>query len=195
MEVLDAYLSVRAELIGGDEAREIEAEALALALRRRLIQVAAELHVLSARPVGADVEVTVRRGGEEQVVLVGPSLVAEHFGLVEAHRRLHGVVSLPARVRVSGAERLAETWPELLARMLELAQRGFEVQRYKGLGEMNPEQLWETTMDPQARTLQRVEIDDLVESDRIFTILMGDAVEPRRDFIQKNALAVRNLDI
>ena len=79
--------------------------------------------------------------------------------------------------------------------MLTAAKKDLTIQRYKGLGEMNPEQLWETTMNPDKRTLLEVRIDDMVETDQIFTVLMGDAVEPRRKFIEDNALDVRNLDV
>ncbi len=83
---------------------------------------------------------------------------------------------------------------ELLKAILQEGEKGLALQRYKGLGEMNPEQLWETTLDPSARTLLQVKVDDVAEADDIFTKLMGDVVEPRREFIQQNALNVENLD-
>jgi DNA gyrase subunit B len=82
-----------------------------------------------------------------------------------------------------------------LEAIYEAGRKGLTLQRYKGLGEMNPEQLWETTLDRDARTLLQVKLGDLAEADEIFSKLMGDVVEPRREFIQDNALSVQNLDV
>ncbi|AJE01973.1 DNA topoisomerase (ATP-hydrolyzing) subunit B [Geobacter pickeringii] len=121
----------------------------------------------------------------------------EYGLLAESHRKVREIFG-DGRAVVSseGNELFATTIGlELLSFFMDSAKKGLSIQRYKGLGEMNPEQLWETTMEPTNRTLLQVKIEDAVEADTIFTILMGDQVEPRRDFIEQNALNVSNLDI
>jgi len=96
-------------------------------------------------------------------------------------------------VKRGDKEKECEEFSQALEWLMASAKKGLDVQRYKGLGEMNPDQLWETTMDPDVRRLLKVVIDDDVSSDETFTVLMGDQVEPRRDFIEKNAFTVNNL--
>ena len=88
-----------------------------------------------------------------------------------------------------------QTFEELRPAILDLAKEGLNLQRFKGLGEMNPEQLWETTMNPENRVLQQVSVEDAAAADEIFSMLMGDRVEPRREFIERNARDVKFLDI
>jgi DNA gyrase subunit B len=114
---------------------------------------------------------------------------------VELFMKLEDRLVPPFIAGENGSSEEIGTREALLDRVLSAAKKDLSIQRYKGLGEMNPEQLWDTTMNPDTRTLLEVRIDDAVETDSIFTVLMGDAVEPRRKFIEDNALDVRNLDI
>ena len=107
---------------------------------------------------------------------------------------LQDVYNLPATLVRKERNQTIHGPLDLLKAILEEGERGLSLQRYKGLGEMNPDQLWETTLDPDARTLLQVKVEDLAEADDLFTKLMGDVVEPRREFIQQNALNVENLD-
>ena len=114
---------------------------------------------------------------------------------VELFKTLEDDLAAPFVSGENGSSEEVPTREALLEKVLAAAKKDLTIQRYKGLGEMNPEQLWETTMNPDKRTLLEVRIDDMVETDQIFTVLMGDAVEPRRKFIEDNALDVRNLDV
>jgi DNA gyrase subunit B len=114
---------------------------------------------------------------------------------MELFMALEDRLAAPFIVGENGSSEEIPTREDLLERVLAAAKKDLTIQRYKGLGEMNPEQLWETTMNPEKRTLLEVKVDDAVETDQIFTVLMGDAVEPRRRFIEENALDVKNLDV
>ena len=119
----------------------------------------------------------------------------DYSQLVKVGDLLRDLIGLGARAKRGEKEAPVQSFREAMDWFLAEVKRGMSIQRYKGLGEMNPAQLWETTMDPKVRRLMKVQIEDAISSDQIFTTLMGDEVEPRRNFIETNALGVRNLDV
>jgi len=154
------------------------------------------------------VEIDEEHGAFEVVCRVGTNGISResrlgwlltksgHFR--RAERMLERISPLrvgPYHLERNGDRTTVESLPELVSHLYEVAKKGFNIQRYKGLGEMNPTQLWETTMDPEVRRLLVVTVEDAAKADELFTILMGDEVEPRRRFIEDNALEARNLDI
>lgn len=137
----------------------------------------------------------ILRGVEEVRTLDGPMLrsgEARRTGTLT--QSLQEVYGKPAKLERKDRTQMIHGPLDLLKAILEEGERGLSLQRYKGLGEMNPSQLWETTLDPDARTFLQVKVEDMAEADDLFTKLMGDVVEPRREFIQQNALSVENLD-
>ena len=135
--------------------------------------------------------------GVTEVHLVDKALLGSLDGrrLHERQGHLNEIYGKAAKLRRKDKVEIIKGPRSLLEAVYDVGRKGIELQRYKGLGEMNPEQLWETTLDPNIRTLLQVKVGDIAEADEIFSKLMGDVVEPRREFIQQNALNVSNLDV
>jgi DNA gyrase subunit B len=176
-------------------------------LEKSLKPYVAKVHP-SAMPLGISVEpdaehgvfkaaiITKREGATRETLLDSTFITSGEFEEARRLGRSLAGLGLPPFVLKNGDEdRAAGTFQGLAEAVLAYGRKGQSFQRYKGLGEMNPDQLWKTTMDPAQRTLMQVRMDDEVEAESIFADLMGDDVEPRRDFIEKYALDVRNLDI
>jgi DNA gyrase subunit B len=144
-----------------------------------------------------ELKVSYADNGQERTNRINWELISsvEYRNLFALHREIGQLQDSPILVISKGREKMLNSGEELLEYILALAKEGLLIQRYKGLGEMNPQQLWETTMNPETRTLLQVTIEDAVEADEIFSVLMGDQVEERRRFIEDNALVARNLDI
>ena len=161
-------------------------------------EVAAEFDARTDKPL---LRISRRHHGNIKSSVITQDFVngADYAALAEAANTFRGLLGEGARVQRGEGERQKEEkaadFRQAMQWLISEAERTTSRQRYKGLGEMNPEQLWETTMDPQVRRLLRVQIDDAIEADRVFTMLMGDEVEPRRDFIETNALRAGNIDV
>jgi DNA gyrase subunit B len=193
-DVLVAMLrGVQVDLDRRDTA-QASAEALAAALPGTGIRVTSHFDPKTER-YQAKIERT--RHGNMRVTTVDSEFVhsGDYAQIRQTAEMLRGLVGVGAFVQRGEKKYPVKDFAEAMRWLLAEVQKSMSLQRYKGLGEMNPSQLWETTMDPQVRRLLRVQIDDGIAADEIFTTLMGDEVEPRRAFIESNALGVRNLDV
>ena len=149
----------------------------------------------SVRPGSLELVRLIHGIPETRIIPLDFFHTADYAKILDYGRKVEGLIE-PGAYIVRGERRKEITeLGEGIRWLLAEAQRGHSIQRYKGLGEMNPDQLWDTTMNPETRRLLRVTIEDAVGADQIFTTLMGDQVEPRREFIERNALNVENLDV
>ncbi len=197
LEAMINFAPLKTESLRNQEVVQAYGEALKTRLNTNSSQ-ARQYRVTTIEQDGQfGVQLNVRIHGNDHHYDLSPSFFesSDYATLASMAEKLDGMIGEGASISRGERTQPVETFKDVMDWLIAESKRGLNIQRYKGLGEMNPEQLWETTMDPEARRMLQVSIEDAMVADEVFDTLMGDQVEPRRDFIERNALEVANLDV
>ena len=199
-DILESLINFKPLLIDDLENREkVTAFGESLLVQINVGIPATSQYSLNVIEQGSQLNIELKRrvhGNDHSVILdAGFFRSPDYQTLASLAEKLDGLLAEGARVERGERSQSVASFKEVMEWLLKESKRGLSIQRYKGLGEMNPDQLWETTMDPEARRMLQVNIEDAIAADEVFNTLMGDQVDPRREFIERNALSVSNLDV
>ena len=186
-------MPMRQDTFEDQEAIEQAAESISLHVKK----VNDTEHKFRATAQPGSIEIAVEGiSGSIDYIQIDQAFVnsSTYLNILKVAELAHAIFSHATHLHIEDKKVEVSTVGEAIEHIMQHAKKGYNVQRYKGLGEMDPEQLWETTLNPEVRTLIQVTIEDAIEADRLFSMLMGDVVEPRKDFIETNAMLAENVD-